>query len=156
MTRQEILASMQSGEITLEEADVLLGELESSADGKLYAKTSRNGALCVYGLQRMPVTLYVQQWLRLLAGCPADHFVLAHIRADKPQYHPPQYEKDKVTGEQKLIGVSRITRLAKGRDDKSFVLVDQPESESGKAEMAELGFTLTADGKVTVKAKANA
>ena len=34
--------------------------------GQLYCKVSEKGALSVYGLQRMPVTLYVEQWNRLL------------------------------------------------------------------------------------------
>ena len=33
----------------------------------MYCKVSQKGALSVYGLQRMPVTLYVEQWERLLA-----------------------------------------------------------------------------------------
>jgi hypothetical protein len=33
----------------------------------LYCKVSEKGAISVYGLQRMPVTLYVEQWERLLA-----------------------------------------------------------------------------------------
>ena len=32
----------------------------------LYCKVSEKGAISVYGLQRMPVTLYVEQWERLL------------------------------------------------------------------------------------------
>ncbi len=34
--------------------------------GTLYCKVSQKGAISVYGLQRMPVTLYVEQWERLL------------------------------------------------------------------------------------------
>jgi hypothetical protein len=34
--------------------------------GALYCKVSEKGAISVYGLQRMPVTLYVEQWERLL------------------------------------------------------------------------------------------
>jgi hypothetical protein len=32
----------------------------------LYCKVSPKGGVSVYGLQRMPVTLYVEQWHRLL------------------------------------------------------------------------------------------
>jgi hypothetical protein len=35
--------------------------------GTLRCKVSAKGALSVYGLQRMPVTLYIEQWERLLA-----------------------------------------------------------------------------------------
>jgi hypothetical protein len=34
--------------------------------GSLYCKVSEKGAISIYGLQRMPVTLYVEQWGRLL------------------------------------------------------------------------------------------
>ena len=34
--------------------------------GTLYCKVSQKGAVSLYGLQRMPVTLYVEQWERLL------------------------------------------------------------------------------------------
>jgi hypothetical protein len=44
----------------------LLAEAEKPKRGSLYCKVSEKGALSVYGLQRMPVTLYVEQWQRLL------------------------------------------------------------------------------------------
>ena len=34
--------------------------------GKLWMKVSEKGALSVYGMGRFPVTLYKEQWLRLL------------------------------------------------------------------------------------------
>ena len=39
---------------------------EPAKKGSLYCKVSEKGAISVYGLQRMPVTLYVEQWDRLL------------------------------------------------------------------------------------------
>ena len=42
-----------------------------SAGNSLSCKVSEKSALSVYGLQRMPVTLYVEQWERLLDF--ADH-----------------------------------------------------------------------------------
>lgn len=44
----------------------MLKEAETSKRGSLYCKVSQKGAVSVYGLQRMPVTLYVEQWERLL------------------------------------------------------------------------------------------
>jgi hypothetical protein len=35
--------------------------------GKLSLKVSEKGALSVYGMGRFPVTLYKEQWLRLLS-----------------------------------------------------------------------------------------
>jgi hypothetical protein len=67
MERKEILTKLSAGEISAEDADRLLGEMEPPKRGQLYCKVSAKGAVSVYGLQRMPVTLYVEQWERLLA-----------------------------------------------------------------------------------------
>ncbi len=63
MTKQEILAELAAGKLDVNEADRLLSTLER---GSLYCKVSPKGAMSLYGLQRMPVTLYVEQWERLL------------------------------------------------------------------------------------------
>jgi hypothetical protein len=65
MKRDEILAKLAAGQITAEEAAKLLDEEERPKRG-LYCKVSPKGALSLYGLQRMPVTLYMEQWQRLL------------------------------------------------------------------------------------------
>jgi hypothetical protein len=41
--------------------------LKRARDAKLAMKVSEKGALSVYGMGRFPVTLYKEQWLRLLA-----------------------------------------------------------------------------------------
>jgi hypothetical protein len=64
-TKDEILGRLAKGEITTEEASKLLDQLNAPKRG-LYCKVSEKGAVSVYGLQRMPVTLYVEQWERLL------------------------------------------------------------------------------------------
>jgi hypothetical protein len=66
MKRDEILAKLAAKEITTEEASRLLDEAEQEKRGTLYCKVSQKGAVSVYGLQRMPVTLYLEQWERLL------------------------------------------------------------------------------------------
>jgi hypothetical protein len=66
MNKEEILAKLQAGELNIEEAKKLLDEAEQRPRGVLYCKVSPKGAMSVYGLQRMPVTLYVEQWNRLL------------------------------------------------------------------------------------------
>lgn len=63
-TKEEILAKLAAGEISAEEASKLLDEVAPKRG--LYCKVSEKGAVSVYGLQRMPVTLYVEQWERLL------------------------------------------------------------------------------------------
>jgi len=40
---------------------------KSGRGGNLAMKVSEKGALSVYGMGRFPVTLYKEQWLRLLA-----------------------------------------------------------------------------------------
>jgi hypothetical protein len=44
----------------------LRDELEQRRGGRLRLKVSEKGALSVYGLGRFPVTLYKEQWIRLL------------------------------------------------------------------------------------------
>ena len=41
--------------------------LKKTGRNKLGMKVSEKGALSVYGMGRFPVTLYKEQWLRLLA-----------------------------------------------------------------------------------------
>ena len=67
MKREDILKQVAEGKLTVEQASQQLAELEQPKRGSLYCKVSQKGALSVYGLQRMPVTLYVEQWERLLA-----------------------------------------------------------------------------------------
>jgi hypothetical protein len=66
MNQDEILAKVASGELQVEEARRLLQETQEPRRGTLYCKVSEKGAVSVYGLQRMPVTLYFEQWQRLL------------------------------------------------------------------------------------------
>jgi hypothetical protein len=66
MTKDEVLKSLALGEITVEEASRMLADIEQPKRGTLYCKVSEKGGVSVYGLQRMPVTLYMQQWERLL------------------------------------------------------------------------------------------
>jgi len=63
------------------EMDRLRAENESlkKAGGKLALKVSEKGGLSVYGLGRFPVTLYQEQWKRLLdAQEEIQAFISAH------------------------------------------------------------------------------
>lgn len=57
---------------------------------RLSLKVSEKGALSVYGLGRFPVTLYREQWERLLALAPeitafiGTHEALLAVKSDKP------------------------------------------------------------------------
>ena len=63
-----ILAQLASGKLTQEEALAQIKTApKSNGSAPLSCKQSEKGAVSVYGLQRMPVTLYAEQWERLLA-----------------------------------------------------------------------------------------
>lgn len=66
MNKEEILKKVAAGDLLVDDAGRLLAELEQPKRGSLYCKVSEKGAVSVYGLQRMPVTLYLEQWQRLL------------------------------------------------------------------------------------------
>lgn len=66
MNKDDILKKVAAGELPVEQASKLLAETEQPKRGQLYCKVSEKGACSVYGLQRMPVTLYIEQWERLL------------------------------------------------------------------------------------------
>jgi len=58
------------GEPSYEELKAKLAELEKEVQGRkrgaLQFKVSEKGGVSVYGLGRFPVTLYYEQWIRLL------------------------------------------------------------------------------------------
>jgi hypothetical protein len=66
-TKEEILAQLAAGTLDVQQASRLLAELDEPKRGSLYCKVSPKGAISLYALQRMPVTLYVEQWERLLS-----------------------------------------------------------------------------------------
>ena len=43
-------------------------QLKSKDKGGITLKVSEKGAISLYGMGRFPVTLYKEQWLRILAG----------------------------------------------------------------------------------------
>ena len=45
--------------------------LRKEFDSGIRLKVSEKGAVSVYGLRRLPVTLYKEQWLKLLDGSSA-------------------------------------------------------------------------------------
>jgi hypothetical protein len=62
-----ILAQVAQGKLDPDAAAAQLKTAPRTSGGSLSCKVSEKGAVSVYGLQRMPVTLYVEQWERLLA-----------------------------------------------------------------------------------------
>jgi hypothetical protein len=59
-TPEQKLARLEAENKSLRE------QVEQRKSGQLRLKVSEKGALSVYGLGRFPVTLYKEQWLRLL------------------------------------------------------------------------------------------
>jgi hypothetical protein len=64
--KDEVLAKLANGELKVDQASKLLEESGREGRGKLSCRVSEKGGVSVYGLQRMPVTLYVEQWEKLL------------------------------------------------------------------------------------------
>ena len=87
MKKEEILQKLATGEIPVEEATRLLEEADAPRRG-LYCKVSPKGALSVYGLQRMPVTLYMEQWNRLLDFADEVRKFIAENGADLKRKEP--------------------------------------------------------------------
>ena len=69
-------------EPTKEELLARIAELEKQAEtrkpGKLEFRVSEKGGVSVYGLGRFPVTLYCEQWERLLAQVDELRAFIAH------------------------------------------------------------------------------
>ena len=59
-TAEEKLARLEA------ENRALKAQMEERKPGQLRLKVSEKGGLSVYGLGRFPVTLYKEQWIRLL------------------------------------------------------------------------------------------
>ncbi len=59
-TAEQKLARLEAENRALRE------QMEQRKPGQLRLKVSEKGAVSVYGLGRFPVTLYKEQWLRLL------------------------------------------------------------------------------------------
>jgi hypothetical protein len=54
-------------------------ELKKSKPGGVYMKVSEKGGVSVYGLGRFPVTLYKEQWIKLLdMGDNITAFIVEH------------------------------------------------------------------------------
>ena len=45
-------------------------KLKKPARGQMSLKVSEKGAVSLYGMGKFPVTLYKEQWLRILASAP--------------------------------------------------------------------------------------
>ena len=64
-TKEDVLSLVSQGKATVEQASRWFADKAREGKG-LRCKVSAKGALSVYNLQRLPVTLYAGQWERLL------------------------------------------------------------------------------------------
>lgn len=110
----EALALLTAGEWTPEDFTAWDESRKTErAPGKLYCKTSRKGALSVYGLNtQFPVSLYAEQWERLFSFREQ---IEAHIAADKPQRIEAEKDKDGKVG--KVAVTVRLKRKGMGEND---------------------------------------
>jgi hypothetical protein len=69
-TNGKVLPDMTAMQARLEELEKQNAALLAAKNVPLTMKIKEKGALSVYGLQRFPVTLYRQQWERLIAFVP--------------------------------------------------------------------------------------
>lgn len=75
MTVEQALHLVASGKVTMEaylewdaiRVKAIRAQASSAGGGQVRCKVSEKGALSLYGLQRLPVTLYAEQWERLLS-----------------------------------------------------------------------------------------
>jgi len=105
ISNEAVLGAVSDGSLSMADALAALEALkpEAKAAGKLSLKTSRKGAISVYGMGRFPVTLYLSQWERAFAELPA--MIAAHAKADKPQDHEAKGEVGKAGYEPAIKGV---------------------------------------------------
>ena len=66
MTRDEIVDAIANGDMSADEGKAAL----KPATPALSFKVSAKGAISLYGLGRFPVTLYVNQWERVIQALP--------------------------------------------------------------------------------------
>jgi hypothetical protein len=73
-------------EPTYEELKAKLAQLEKEKEGRrsgaLEFRVGEKGGVSVYGLGRFPVTLYYEQWIRLLDAAPQLRAFLDSAKAD--------------------------------------------------------------------------
>lgn len=84
-TRRAVLAAIAAGQLKPEQGLVLLPVVVKNGNGNggnLHVRRSTKNAVSVYGLQRMPVTLYAQQWERLLAYAEEIRKFIAEHKAE--------------------------------------------------------------------------
>lgn len=89
------------------ELELANAALKSANDRKVTLKVSEKGAVSVYGMGRFPVTLYREQWLKLL-GMEADIVGFITLHADRLVLKTD--DEATLAQKAKLRGVSESTK----------------------------------------------
>lgn len=116
MTKEQIIEAVQQQLISVEDALVQLKALEPvKAESQMYVKANpANGSISLYGLGRMPITLFRKGWERLLAGVDRKHVVLAFIDAHS-EYLPREKGETVKSVPSALIGEGKPFRIPKDK-----------------------------------------
>jgi hypothetical protein len=67
--------------MTREQLEAMVAQMQAQAKRKMTLKVSDKGAVSLYGLGRFPVTLYGEQWARLLDEADAIKAFIATNRS---------------------------------------------------------------------------
>jgi len=122
-----------------------LKAIPCDADPKILKGIGEKGGISVYGLQRFPITLFYEQWVRLLGENPAEGTIAAEIIAFGIEHADLLGEKPTKTGPKDL-------------EDRTFT-INESEMALAQAESARLMAAGDVSGAVkfaTIKATAQA
>lgn len=119
-TKEQVLNALAAGTITVDKASTWLKEHEnanSCKDYSFYVKANPiKGTVSVYGVNRLPVTLFPEQWRALLGEsteAPAGKIVLAFL-VEHADYLPKRKgDKPAKTVPAELIGEGKPFRHPK-------------------------------------------
>ena len=80
--------------------------LKKGATSGIRMKVSEKGAVSVYGMGRFPVTLYKEQWLKLLdMSTDIRAFIAANEATFASDYHVRKYNEANRSEKREVVGV---------------------------------------------------
>lgn len=123
VSKSEAMNKFKSGEITMEEALAII----NGPGAKIYFKISKKGGISCYGLQRMPVTLYLQQWQRFFEFCGSSLPAAIKALIGTTERH----EISKYTGDadEKFLAAVKRGEKRHAKVDGAFVIVGISEKD---------------------------
>ena len=118
-SKEAVLTAIAKSELEVAKAVKVLAHFDPPAAraGNVYCKVGAKGGVSLYGYQRNPITLYAEQWERLLGKEPnTEHgkLVIQFIRDNEGKEHEAKEYKDgKATG--KMVK----THIKRGKEAKT-------------------------------------